>query len=158
MTFYSEAEAINQNPRGICFKHHLSLIFLISNSYPLANWSWTSMGRGWIPNRRPLILTCGLGKGGKLYSFIRQHQPRFKVSRSCLPHWSALDQEQQHKGFVWALVLSTVFENTTKLHVQYKLCHLNDETWGRQLLTYHIYTKSHPVIFNFLRKAIISDT
>ena len=41
--------------------------------------------------------------------------------------------------------------------LQYRLCRLNDDTWWGQLLTHCIYTKSHPVIFNFLRKAIVSN-
>ena len=53
----------------------------LSHSYPLANWAWASMGRGWIPNRRPPILTRGLSKGEKvqLHQAARapdQHQPR----------------------------------------------------------------------------------
>lgn len=54
---------------------------------------------------------------------------------------------------------STLFENRAILLVQFKLSHLSDDVWGGgELVTYHIYMKSYPVISNFLRKAIISNT
>lgn len=55
---------------------------------------------------------------------------------------------------------SALCENRATLLVQYKLSHLSDDMWqgGGQLVTHHIYTKVRPVISNFLRKAIISNT
>ena len=129
----------------------------LSHSYPLANWAWASRGRGWILDRGPLILTRGLSRGEKVQLHQPawtpgQHQPRSPSSPE--GPWSRMTGE----GCVPTSVLSTLFENRAKLLLQYRLCHLNDDArWG-QLLTHRIYTKSHPVIFNFLRKAMVSNT